>query len=385
MIFKNESNRIVYYNAYSNKIIDEDEALNQALSSKSEDYFNFLSNGLNTLRSPSSYKYFNGLAALPPQTTIKIDIENYQIIENIPQYKICPEFRLIHLKNEIKSVLKKYSGKKIGVELSGGLDSSLVIEALLASNIDPILIGFCSDSFEFRTERTIQNYYKKKVSDSILLKYEDNFAFDNLKETPAHPIPVCESHFFQRHKTVALTAKKMGVDILFTGEAGDQIFGLPINNLSNETIPTEFGYWCLAEHWSNQYVYEDYEIQYISGLALDAIPSIILSLRNGHKSDPMKLWARNTFKDCLPRELSCYAYTAFHDSWVGTGLIHASNSIAEISELAYSKYKISALKPDTMKNSAKTYGTFNEEERKYFLSNLAFVSWHFVLINKLNL
>ena len=74
----------------------------------------------------------------------------------------------------------------------------------------------------------------------------------------------------------------------------------------------------------------------------------------------MKLWARNTFKDCLPRELSCFAYTAFHDSWVVTGLTHASNSIAEISELAYSKYKISALKPDTMKNSAKTYGTFNE-------------------------
>jgi hypothetical protein len=66
-------------------------------------------------------------------------------------------------------------------------------------------------------------------------------------------------------------------------------------------------------------------------------------------------------------------------------LTHASHSIAEISELAYSKYKISALKPDTMKNSAKTYGTFNEEERKYFLSNLAFASWHYALINKLNI
>jgi asparagine synthetase B (glutamine-hydrolysing) len=223
MILNNESNRIVYYNAYSNRIIDEDKALKQALSSKSEDYYNFLSNGLNTLRSPGSYKYFNGLAALPPQTRIKVDIEHYHILENIPKYKISPEFGLIHLKNEVKTLLKKYTGKKIGVELSGGLDSSLVIEALLALKIDPILIGFCSDSFEFRTERTIQNYYQNKVSESILLKYEDNFAFDNLKETPAHPIPVCESHFFQRHKTVALTAKNMGVDILFSGEAGDQI------------------------------------------------------------------------------------------------------------------------------------------------------------------
>ncbi len=380
MIFKNESNRIVYFNAHSNKIIDEVEALNQALCFKYEDYYNFLSNGLNTLRCPGSYKYFNGLAAFPPQTIIKIDTANYHILENIPQYKILPKSSLINLKYEIKLLLKKYAGKKIAVELSGGLDSSLVIEALLAFDIDPLLIGFCSDSFEFRTERIIQNYYQGKVSNSILLKYEDNFAFDNLKETPAHPIPVCESHFFQRHKTVASTAKNLGVDILLSGEAGDQIFGMPIDIGSNDTIPTEFGYWCLAEHWSNQYVYEKYGVQYISGLALDIIPSIILSLRNGQKSDPMKLWARNTFKDCLPRELSDFAYTAFHDGWIGAGLTHASHSIAEISELVYSKYKISALKPDTMMKSAKTYGTFDEEERKFFLSNLAFVTWYYALM-----
>ena len=70
MIFKNESNRIIYYNAHSNKFIDELEALNQVLSFKHEDYYNFLSNGLNTLRRPGTYKYFNCLAAVPPQTLI---------------------------------------------------------------------------------------------------------------------------------------------------------------------------------------------------------------------------------------------------------------------------------------------------------------------------
>lgn len=382
MIFKNESNRIIYYNSHSNKIISELEALNQVLSSTVEDYYNFISNGLNTLRRPGTYKYFNGLAAVPPQTLIKVDKANYHILENIPQHKINPKYSLTHLKNEIKLLLQKYEGKKIGVELSGGLDSSLVIEALLEFKIDPVLIGFCSDSFEFRTERIIQNYYKNKVSDSILLKYEDNFAFDNLKETPIHPIPVSESHFFQRHKTVALTAKNMGVDVLFSGEAGDQILSFPTEIPSNETIPTEFGYWCLAEHWSNQYVFENYGTQYISALALGKIPSIILSLRNGHKWDPMKLWARNTFKNCLPIELSHFAYTAFHNSWVGTGLTQASNSIAEISEIAYAKYKIEALKPNTMKKLANEYSTFHEEKRKYFLSNLAFVTWYFALTNK---
>lgn len=381
MILKNESDKIIYYSAYTNKVVDELEALNQSLSFNLQDYRNFLSNGLNTLRRPGKYKYFSGLASIPPRTAIKIDKESFTIFENLSQQKSNFQFDKVNLLKEIEFLLKDFEGKQLGVELSGGLDSSLVIEGLLKFKIEPILIGFSSDRFEFRTERIIQKYYQNKVSKSILLKYEDNFAFSNLKETPVHPLPVSESHFFQRHKTVALTAKKMGVDILLSGEAGDQILSYPVDLKENETIPIDFGYWCLAEHWSNQYVYEKIGIQYVSGLALGAIPSIILSLRNEHKWDPMKLWARSFFTNCLPRELSNFAYTAFHNGWVSEGLIHASETISDISEKVYSKYKIEELKPERMMHVATIYSTLNENDRKRYLANLAFSTWYYSLTN----
>lgn len=381
MIFKNESNNIIYYSANTNKIVDELDALNQSINFCVQDYRNFLSNGLNTLRRPGKYKYFSGLASIPPRTAIKVDKESYTIFENLSQHKTNFNYTLFNLEKEIEFLLNKYEGKKLGVELSGGLDSSLIIEGLMKFKIDPILIGFSSDRFEFRTEKIIQNHYKNKVSKSIILKYEENLAFSNLKETPVHPLPVTESHFFQRHKTVALTAKNMGVDILFSGEAGDQILSYPVDLNENESIPIDFGYWCLAEHWSNQYVYQKIGIEYISGLALGAIPSIVLSLRNGHKWDPMKLWARSYFKNCLPLELSNFAYTAFHNGWVSEGLIHASITIAEISEKVYAKCQIDDLRPDKMMHTATIYSTLNEDDRKKYLSNLAFSTWYYSLTN----
>ena len=53
-----------------------------------------------------------GLAAVPPQTLIKVDKANYHILENIPQHKINPNYSLTDLKNEIKFLLQKYEGKK---------------------------------------------------------------------------------------------------------------------------------------------------------------------------------------------------------------------------------------------------------------------------------
>lgn len=340
--------------------------MNQVSGFNSSAYYNFKSNGLNTLRSPGSYKYFQGLAAIPPKTSIEVHKKHYIITNNIPKYKINLSYKLNNLNSSIESLCHQFRGKKIGVELSGGLDSSLVIEALLKLNLDPVLIGFCSDDFEFRTEREVQKYYQTKVSESILLNYEQNFAFENLKETPLHPIPVSESHFFQRHKTVATLAKKLNVDILLSGEAGDKLLSFPVNLEPDQEIPLDYGYWCLAEYWSNQYVYNKLGVEYLSGMALGSIPSIMLSLRIGQKWDPMKLWARNYFKNYLPNHLSNYAYTAFHNGWVVKGLISASEIVEEICELSYSAIQIEALRPDIMKKMAIEYGALSEVEKSRF-------------------
>lgn len=375
----NEKFETVYYSASHNKIVDDSEALNISLNLKINDYHNLIDNGLNTLRNTGKYKYFVGLASIPPRSIIKAHDDYYEVISCLDKNKYDKFVNKEKLLKEVTKIIGNFSNAKVGVELSGGLDSSLIIEALLKNNIDPILIGFTSDKFEFRTERIIQDYYKKKVSDSILLKYEDCYAFDNLTNVPSHPIPVCNSHFFYRHTTMARVAKKNNLDILFSGEAGDQLFGFE-SNLNNFKMTNNFNYWNLAEHWSDQYVYRKYGVKYLSAIALGSLPSMILSLRFGQKKDPMKLWARNYFKDCLPKELSNYAYTAYHDGWVMDGLLNALESILEMSQKTYDKFKIENLHPSKMKDKSLVYCSLGAADRKKFLLNLSFVVWYYKMV-----
>lgn len=382
MKIKNETNNILYYSIDRNLFVDENDAIEIARCFKNDSYYNFLSNGTNTLRRPGVYKYFSGLAAVPPGAIVDAENTHYEITSQIKNYKVNYSKSISELLKEIQIILKEFNNKTIGVELSGGLDSSLIIETLLKFGIEPILIGFSSEKFEFRTERIIQNIYEKRVKESIILKYENCFAFDNLKETPKHPIPVTESHFFNRHLIVANKAQELKIDILLSGEAGDQLLSFPNEIINNSLLPIEFSYWCLAEQWSNQYVFQKSGVNYLSGMALGALPSLIMSLRGLQPWDPMKLWARKKFKECLPKELSEFAYTAFHNGWVADGLNNAADTIEEISENAFKHLKIDDLSPQKMKFQAKAYSTFDEEKRKSFLLNLAFVSWYYAITNE---
>lgn len=381
MKIRNETNNILYYSIDKNVFVDENDALEISRQFNIDSYYNFIANGVNTLRRPGVYKYFSGLAAVPPGTIVNVEKTQYEITSQVKNYKVDYSKSISELFQEIKIILGEFKNKRVGVELSGGLDSSLIIETLLKFGIDPILIGFSSDKFEFRTERVIQKIYKERVNEAIILKYENCFAFDNLKETPKHPIPVTESHFFNRHLTVAKKAKEHNIDILLSGEAGDQLLSFPNNCINNSFLPNEFSYWCLAEQWSNQYVFQKLGVSYLSGMALGAIPSLLFSLRGIQPEDPMKLWARRKFKECLPIELSEFAYTAFHNGWVADGLTNAAETIGEISENAFKDLKIEDLSPQKMKSQSKIYSTLEEEKRKSFLLNLAFVSWYFS-INK---
>lgn len=381
MTYRNETNEIVYYSNSQKRVVNEQEALDQVSSATIDCYNNFKSNGLNTLRRPGTYNYFAGLASIPPETVFQVHNNHYQILDSTKPQIISYSKTIDDLLLEVEKILLKFQKKKIGVELSGGLDSSLVIEALLRFKFEPILIGFTSENFEFRTERHVQNLYEKKVNNTILLKYEDHFAFSNLDVVPKHPIPVSESHFFSRHNRVAEIAKKNNIEILLSGEAGDQLLSFANGVSDNSLLPSDFYYWCLAEHWSNQYVYKNHGVQYLSGMALGNLPSVILSLRGIQNWDPMKIWARKKFRNCLPWELSDFAYTAFHNDWVSRGLMKASDIIEAMSLFTYRKFRISGISPSNLKKQANIYATMEQHERKEFLINLAFVVWFYSLKN----
>ena len=84
-------------------------------------------------------------------------------------------------------LLKNAKGK-IAVELSGGLDSTLMICAMERLGYEPLLIGTVSKLYKFRTERRIQESIARRFKNVILT---ESFAkqFTNLLNTPAHFLP----------------------------------------------------------------------------------------------------------------------------------------------------------------------------------------------------
>ena len=77
MKISNDTNNILYYSIDKNLFIDESDAIEIARGFKIDSYYNFLSNGINTLRRPGVYKYFSGLAAVPPGAIVNTENTHY--------------------------------------------------------------------------------------------------------------------------------------------------------------------------------------------------------------------------------------------------------------------------------------------------------------------
>lgn len=375
----NNTSKIIYCRAEDGQLIHPDQIKDYNLKPTFEDLNRHLQNGLFTLRRPGEYLPIVGLCALPPRTSWLVSPDSYKFVADLrvshsKASKIEDAFHYVgNLLNKTKNW---YKG--IGVELSGGLDSSIVIEYLLRQNIPVSLIAFTSERYEFRTERAIQSYYEGRCSSVHLITYENSPAFSCLEEVPPHPFPVQESLFFSRHRAAAKACQLLGVDVLLSGEAGDQLLGFepePCNEFGH--APQGYAYWNLAELWSNQYVYQPYGTSYVSGLALGRLPAILLNARTGLGADHMKMWARNKLQDFLPSMLTQFAYKAFHDGWVIDGLLAACPSIRRMSKYAYSITRHPELEPSLMQKLAENYRFMNESQRSSFFAKLSFVTWAF--------
>lgn len=375
-IINNNSWEIKYYDFKSDSLVSSEDVFANKVSIAHQDIDGALENGLFTLRRPGQYRAICGLATLPPKTSWSLCKNTYTFNKDLRK-KIVPFEKSW---DEIDVLVKKYlnliSDKKVAIELSGGLDTSLVIEYFLGKKIDISLIGFISDRWEFRTERAIQEYYLNRVENYELLSYEECSAFSNLLKCPPHPVPQQESLFYDRHKLMAGKVSSLKCEYLFSGEAGDQIFGFPADEIKvNQFLPNGYGYWSLAEQWNAQYIYKKHHVNYISALGVGLIPSYLLSKRCGSKADHMKLWVRNELSNMLPTMLSKYAYKGFHDGWVSDGLKFAYNDIEIMSELSYRLTRHKALDPSRFLNEIKVYSSLSEKEKSTFLTKLSLVNW----------
>jgi asparagine synthetase B (glutamine-hydrolysing) len=380
-LIQNDSWLIKFYSIKDNEVLTSTEALAKKISVNKNDIHAFLNNGLFSLRRPGEYLPVAGLVAMPPKTCWNVSSEKYSFHSNLINKKLPEKKNWDQIEKLGEKYLNITKHKKIAVELSGGLDTSIIIEFFLKKKIDFHLIGFISDRWEFRTERAIQEYYINKIKNHTLFSYENNPAFNDLKNSPPHPLPQQESLFYKRHQIVAEAAIRNKCDYVFSGEAGDQIFGFSTEDvITGNDLPSGYGFWSLSELWNSEFIYRVRGVEYISALAVGDIPAYLMSRRSEQKSDHMKLWIRKELKNILPSMLSKYAYKGFHDGWVAEGLRLAEASINTIASISFDAINHPELEPKKLIHDSQIYSSMSESLRSNFLARLAFVNWLHSLI-----
>jgi hypothetical protein len=221
----------------------------------------------------------------------------------------------------------RFEGRKIGVQLSGGFDSSLIIGLLRYFKIPHSLVGLKSERYEFRTERHIQSLLASQNGDVILIDEACCLPCSRLNEIPPHQIPDLLSLDCIQDIDMAVACQNLGIQVLLSGGGGD--------NLMAQPVPTEpaFSEWrpqTFTDPFPVDIVYKPRGIEFLSFFSDRKIVDAFYCLRRGQKEDCAKRWARNFFRDFVPRELVDYTYCA--DFWGRSidGMIASLDHVREL-------------------------------------------------------
>jgi hypothetical protein len=227
----------------------------------------------------------------------------------------------------------KFRNKHIGVQLSGGVDSSLIIGLLNYFGIRHSLVGLFTKRYEFRTESFIQNLIAEKSINPNFINHEEHLPYSGLGSVPPHQHPDASCCNFNANQAMASVCNENKIDILLTGSGGDLALGDNVHNAKCQWIPAIFN-----DTWLQDLVYTPKGTVVLSFFSDPDILGCIWNLRRGQKTDPKKIWARNFFRDFLPKELVDFTYKA--DFW-GLYIDGLLNSLPEIRSIHKKAFDIS--------------------------------------------
>lgn len=324
-----------------------------------------------------SYSPIAGLCAIPPRTSWRVDRKRYHFESDLQSFRAHATTLELSLRYAQRLLTRANYGNLLGVELSGGLDTSIIIEFLIRWRIPFALIGMSTDRYEFRTEREVQMYYAGRCPKAHLYSGKEIPAFSKLDEVPPHPFPSMSSLNYAHAQKKAELCRDLGVTTLLSGDAGDRLLAFPSPQWGpSARTPENCAYWNLAQTiWTDQHLFQTTGVRYVSGLAIGRIPTQILQLRSGLGEDRMKLWTRRELKSYLPDILSNYAYKAFHDGWVNDGIIAARDTIRKMAELAFAIVPHRELAPNRMEETIMDFRNLDAEKQHQFLLRLSFITW----------
>ena len=298
----NKSNTTKYFDATTNSMLNNIwEEINIDTLAKSN-FKNFESNCINSIFGLPKYKpIFKNIYPIPPKSKWSYEDSTFNCMQSLKVSQSNRKYDLLELITKLIKPLKKY---KIGVELSGGLDSSIIISMLLENDIEPFLIGLSSDRFEFRTERHIQYLYKNKVKECIFINPNDCLFYQNLKNCLPHQLPSLDSGTYYSKQLIAKLCQENGVKILLNGNSGDT---LCCESVFGDEMPNTWYNWLIDNGWYNENVFNKYDIKYLPVYTKELIETVFKERLN-MGFDNRKIWARQYFKNYIPNELVNYFY-----------------------------------------------------------------------------
>lgn len=259
-----------------------------------------------------------------------LDEKNLQLVEDIYYPSIIEASKQTFFAT-VERFFAQFEGQKIGVHLSGGLDSSLIIGLLSFFNIPFVAIGLASDRYEFRTERVVQEKILESVPEGALLNIDDYPFYSQLSSIPRHQLPDTYIKMHSANSALALEFANRGVTTVFTGQGGDTIFvdAVDDDKINGYNIGNDF-----LIPWEQDIIYSPLGLNLVSPYANTEIIDQIHSLRIGQPVDPRKLWCRHFFHEILPRELSTFSYVANFFGYSTSGLVDSKEEIMNLLEEA---------------------------------------------------
>lgn len=376
MEINNHTNSYKYFNSSQSKLIKNGfDFLNvESISnSKFASHINNLSRGVER---PDIYEaVIKDIHPIPPFSKWKYNEKSFNLLDQntLPlNSSLKSKANFIDL---IKSKTKYLKNKKIAIELSGGLDSSIIIELFNLCGIETNLIGLISKNYEFRTERIIQEHYANKHN-SFLIDSKDALPFSRLLDCPPHPLPTKKSLFFYQKEVIAKKCAEEKIDFLFNGIIGDTVFCDKIES-------TRWHKWEFDNNWFNDFVFQPQKVSYIT-TNFDFVLNYFFNQRKHEQSDPFKIWARNHFKDILPKTLSKYYYKTDHFEEIIEGIYSAEIDISETYKLTK---RITKNHLFTFQNLGKDLNNFklmNDQEINTFFAKVSYAVWIYSLRNILD-
>lgn len=220
---------------------------------------------------------------------------------------------------------ERFNGKHLGVQLSGGVDSSLIIGILNHLNLPYSLVGMTTSRYEFRTEAFIQRKLGDEAKRTILLNFEDYLPMTGIYNIPSHQQPDLSSCGYSSNAAMAEACNEVGIEVLLTGNGGDVLLGTEVPHDSFDWRTGIFN-----DNWMQDVVYAPKGVELLSFFADRGIVECIWNMRRGQAEDLSKIWARKYYREFLPAELVNYTFKG--DFW-GLYIDGLINNISKLRKL----------------------------------------------------